>query len=502
MNTKYPAVVKFAYEPGSVQLSLVSVEAAVHSAKRPRIRVALAAALLACLPRALPAEEAPPIAAVPPMGWNSYDAFGDSVTEAEFLANAQIVHEKLQSHGWKYVVVDFRWYDPGADSGLLVTRLGAKLASDRFGRLLPAPNRFPSASGNAGFRALADAVHAMGLKFGIHVMRGIPRQAVALNAPIADSGFHAGDAAATGDTCHWCPDMYGVKGATEAGQAWYDSILRLYASWGVDLVKVDDLSRPYHQDEIHAVRTAIARCGRPMVFSTSPGETPAVKATDIATQANMWRISNDFWDRWADLNHALDLAHLWEGVGGPGHWPDADMLPLGHVALRCSDGGNDRWTRFTRDEQTTLLSLWAIAPSPLMLGGDLRDADPWTLALLTNDEVLAVDQDPLGLPARRVSSQDDQEVWIRDLADGSRALAVFNRSAVPRVIAFRWPDVGVAGKQSARDLWDHRDLGIVDGYMELSAPPHGSRLLRMRDNPGTRETQAAGSQTPRNWTAP
>jgi hypothetical protein len=151
----------------------------------------------------------------------------------------------------------------------------------------------------------------------------------------------------------------------------------------------------------------------------------------------------------------------------------------------CSDGGYDRWTRFTRDEQTTLLSLWAMAPSPLMLGGDLRDADPWTFALLTNDEVLAIDQDSLGSAARRISAHDDQEVWIRDLADGSRALAVINRSEVPHAIAWRWTEAGLSGPQSVRDLWTHRDLGGADGSMELSAPPHGSRLVRLRaQSPG------------------
>ena len=169
----------------------------------------------------------------------------------------------------------------------------------------------------------------MGLKFGIHVMRGIPRQAVRANSPIEGSRFHAADAGRTGDTCEWCPDMYGVDGAGPGGQAWYNSIFRLYASWGVDLVKVDDLSRPYRRSEIEAIRRAIDASGRPMVFSTSPGETPLAEAAHIRQYANMWRISDDFWDSWASLDRQFELLARWHGQAGPGHWPDADMIPIG-----------------------------------------------------------------------------------------------------------------------------------------------------------------------------
>ena len=185
------------------------------------------------------------MAPTPPMGWNSYDSFGDNVTEEEILANARYQQEHLLSHGWKYVVVDYRWYDPGAHDNNPNGRAGAKLAADRFGRLVPAPNRFPSAAAGKGFKPLADRLHAMGLKFGIHVMRGIPRQSVKANTPIEGSDFKAADAANTANICPWCPDMFGVDADKPAGQAWYDSILRQYADWGVDFVKVDDLSSPY-----------------------------------------------------------------------------------------------------------------------------------------------------------------------------------------------------------------------------------------------------------------
>jgi len=371
------------------------------------------------------------MATTPPMGWNSYDSFGDSVTEEEILANARYQKDHLLSHGWTYVVVDYRWYDPGAHDNNPNGRAGAKLTADRFGRLLPAPNRFPSAAEGKGFKPLADQIHAMGLKFGIHVMRGIPRQSAKANTPIEGSDFKAADAANTGNICPWCPDMFGVDAAKPAGQAWYDSIVRLYAAWGVDFIKVDDLSSPYSAREIEAIRRAIDRCGRAIVFSTSPGETPVSEAAHVETHANMWRISGDFWDNWDALNHTFDLLAAWQGHVGPGRWADADMIPLGHIGKRSVDG--NRMTRFSKDEQVTMMSLWALAPSPLMLGMNMPENDDWTLSLLTNDEVLAVNQDPLGKQGIRISRTKEIEVWAKDLSGGAKAVGFFNRGGVEQL---------------------------------------------------------------------
>ena len=256
------------------------------------------------------------LALTPPMGWNSYDAFGDNVVESEALANARYVAEKMRPVGWDTVVVDYCWSDPGAHDNNRNARANAVLAADQFGRLLPAPNRFPSAADGAGFKPLADQIHALGLKFGIHVMRGIPRQSVRDNAPIAGSGFAAAQAANTNDKCVWCPDMFGVS-SNAAGQAWYDSCARLWASWGVDYIKVDDLSKPYHLAEVEMVRRAIDKCGRSIVFSTSPGETPVAQGAHIAAHANLWRVSDDFWDNWKSLNHEFTLAARWTNFVGP-----------------------------------------------------------------------------------------------------------------------------------------------------------------------------------------
>jgi hypothetical protein len=419
-------------------------------------------------------------AKTPPMGWNSYDALGTSITEAEMLANARYMKDHLLAHRWHYVVIDARWYDAVSsydDRDFNKERAGAKLVADRYGRMLPSLSRFPSATGNRGFKPLADQIHAMGLKFGFHMMRGIPRQAVNAKTPLEGSTFTAADAGDPQNICSWCPDMFGVR-TNAAGQAWYDSCARLWAAWGLDFVKVDDLSVPYHGDEIEMIRKAIDKCGRPIVFSTSPGPTDPTHADHISKLANMWRISGDFWDRWADLDHQFDNLGKWQGVAGPGRFPDADMIPIGHIGIKCTIAGKDRQTRFTKDEQVMLMSLWALAPSPLMLGNNLPDTDPWTLSLLTNDEVISVNQDPLGLPAQRLSQKNGTEVWIKELKDGSKAIGLFNRNSATATVELNWDDAKLSGKKKLRDLWRHQNLDASETNFSSPVPAHGALLLR------------------------
>ncbi len=440
------------------------------------------------------------LALTPPMGWNSYDAFGDNVNESEVRANADYVAKKMQPFGWDIVVVDYRWYDPGAHNNSPNDRANAPLLMDQFGRLLPTPNRFSSAADGAGFKPLADAMHAMGLKFGIHVMRGIPRNAVKANRPIAGSDFTATDVADTNDTCSWCPDMFGVR-SNAAGQAWYDACARLWASWGVDYIKVDDLSSGYHTAEIEMIRRAIDQSGRSIVFSTSPGETPLADAAHVMAHANLWRVSEDFWDNWKSLKHEFTLAVRWQPYVGPGHWPDADMLPVGHLSIRHRSVGEDRFSSFTRDEELTLLSFWCLLPSPLMVGASLADNDPWTLVLLTNPEGLAVNQDSLGAAARQMMVTNGVEVWVKPLHDGSHAVGIFNRGPQDdfddaralyksALITRRTPgnsvdiDLNIAG---AKKLWlVVDDGGDGNGYDHadwlnpcLSGPDGGTNLTQI-----------------------
>jgi len=419
------------------------------------------------------------LALTPPMGWNSYDAFGDNVVESEVLANARYIARKMQPVGWDTVVVDYCWSDPGAHDNNRNARANAPLAADRFGRLLPAPNRFPSAADGAGFKPLADAVHALGLKFGIHVMRGIPRNSVKANLPIEASNFTAADAGNTNDKCAWCPDMFGVN-SNAAGQAWYDSCARLWAAWGVDYIKVDDLSEPYHTVEIEMVRHAIDRCGRSIVFSTSPGPTPVSRAAHIMAHANLWRVSGDFWDNWKSLDHEFALGERWHDFVGPGHWPDADMVPVGHLSISHRSVGPDRFTHLTRDEQLTLISLWCLLPSPLMVGANLPDNDEWTLALLTNPEALTVNQDSAGKPARRVTDPSlAADTWVKPLADGSSAVGFFNRTSQPVKMDVSWRKLGFRSAPEVRDLWLRKELGRQRDF-SAELPSHGCVLLRVK----------------------
>ncbi len=417
------------------------------------------------------------LALTPPLGWNSYDVYGDSVTESEVLANAEVMRKNMQPYGWDTIVIDYRWYDPGAYNNDPNGRAGAPLALDGFGRLAPAPNRFPSAADGQGFQALAKRIHGMGLRFGIHIMRGIPRDAVKRNLPIEGSPFHAADAGNTQDTCPWCPDMFGVRGDTAAGRAYYASLFRLYASWGVDFVKMDDTSAPYHTDEINAVRTAIDHCGRSIIYSLSPGETPLTQAAHVAGHANQWRVSGDFWDNWVALDREFTLGTQWKRWTGPGHWPDADMLPVGRLSRGNRSVGAERKSNFTKNEQMTLLSLWALLPSPLMVGAALPEADPWTLALLTNPEVIAVNQDGLGAAGGRVSSQEETEVWVKERVDGSKTVGLFNRGDFAEPVTADFAAFGFSGRCRVRDLWRHETLGVRVKKITLTIPAHGAALL-------------------------
>lgn len=417
-------------------------------------------------------------APTPPMGWNSWDSFATTITEDQAKAEADYMAEHLLSHGWQYMTVDIQWYEPNA-TGFTYNK-NAKLTMDEYGRLQPAPNRFPSADNGAGFKALADYVHAKGLKFGIHIMRGIPRQAVQENTPIFGTSYHAADIADMNSTCRWNGDMYGVDMTKPGAQEYYNSRIKQYADWGVDLIKVDDLSAPYHGPEIEAIRKAIDLAGRPIVFSTSPGATPINQAAHISQNANMWRIRDDFWDNWKSLMDQVRLTARWAAWTGDGHYPDADMLPIGMLRQGKS------MTHFTHDEQYTLLTLWCIFRSPLIIGGDLMKMDDFTLSLITNDEVLGVNQHSSG--NHQLFNKDGQMAWVADVPNSpDKYLAVFNLAdkgsstdggaAVPVDLS----DLGFTGSCQIRDLWQHQDLTPVQETFAPILPWHGAGLYRVHE---------------------
>lgn len=415
------------------------------------------------------------------MGWNSWDCYGASVREDEVRANAAYMAAHLREYGWEYIVVDIQWYEPGANSSLY--RKYVPLEMDAWSRLVPAVNRFPSSAGGKGFKPLADFVHDLRLKFGIHIMRGIPRQAAHAGSPILGSSSSAREIAHSNSICPWNTDMYGVDPAIPGAQAYYNSIFALYAEWGVDFVKVDDIasSRIYgaHPAEIAMIRSAIDTCGRPIVLSLSPGPAPLELAPKFTSNANLWRITDDFWDRWELLLDMFDRCEKWYSSSGPGHWPDCDMLPLGHIGIRSVDGGGeDRRTRFTADEQVTMMTLWSIFRSPLMVGGELRDNDPWTLSLLTNPEVLEVNRD--SSENRPVSREENRIVWTARSPSGAAYVALFNGGDSPATVSTTLKDLGLSGLLRVRDLWKREDAGgTVEGVVERRLPPHCAALLKL-----------------------
>lgn len=405
----------------------------------------------------------------PPTGWNSYDSFGASVTEQDMLDQAAAVRKYLQPYGWNTVVIDYRWYEPG-------------LPIDANGRYLPATSKYPSATGSTGFKSLSDKIHAMGLTFGIHIMRGVPRKSFDAKSPIADSNYTTADAGNSSDACPWDTHMWGVRGDTAAGQAWYDALFKQYASWGIDFVKIDDMlnneTKQFHQAEADAIRQAAEKTGRSFVLSFSPGPDDPNwlpnSSANLNKNANMWRVVNDFWDfnGLTDLPGVFTEAAKWQGVTGltPGHWPDLDMLPLGYLGPRNEWHASGQ-TTFTKNEQVSIMTLWSMLPSPLMYGGNPArlNNDAWTVALLTNEEVMAVNQDAMGARGVRKAITGG-ELWVRSLSGGKKAFAFFNRGNNDVMMSATFADLGVTGMQVVRDLWKRADVTVTGDMISVNVP--------------------------------
>ena len=377
-------------------------------------------------------------AMTPPMGWNSWDCYYSSVTEKEVLQNAQyIVDNDLVRHGWEYVVIDIRWYcnHPSLGGGWYNQRGDQEYVIDEYGRYLPSPTRFPSCmvdGKNMGFKALADKIHSMGLKFGIHIMRGVPKSVVGSSYKLKGSESTPWSQVYNGTTppCAWLQDNLLVRN-NKAGQLYYNSIMDLYAEWGVDFLKIDDLSRPFYTDEIHMIRKAIDQTGRPIVLSMSPGKTHYQYAQECLENANMWRMMDDLWDSWSAVDAVFNEAHEWSKYARPGNYADCDMLPLGQISMTIGDPGytgadGGRWTRLTQNEQLTMMTLWGICHSPLFFGGEMTRNDAFTLSLLNNEEYHQMHK--YGEEAHQVVNDENlgHVVWTSHIGD-TRYLALFQR---------------------------------------------------------------------------
>ena len=424
------------------------------------------------------------VALTPPMGWNSWDCYGPAVNEEQLLANAEYMEKHLKSYGWKYVVCDIQWSEPRAGQEGWDYIPFAPLTLDEYGRQIPAENRFPSSAGGKGFKPIADKIHDMGLLFGIHIMRGVPRLAVHRQLPVLGTdGITCDRIAHPNSVCKWNSDMYGVDYRKPGAQEYYDSIFALYASWGVDFVKVDDIANleaypqnPYGAEkEIEMIRHAIDKSGRDMVLSLSPGPAVIEKAWHMRKFANMWRMTGDFWDNWKSLKAMFERCEVWQRQVSPGCWPDCDMLPFGHISITTD--GKGHWTYFTRDEQRTVMTLWSIFRSPLIMGGEMRDNDQWTLDLLTNEEVLRVLNHTSG--GEQIYRTDEKVAWKSVDEDGSVYAALFNIGDEEAEVSVTFEELELSGKKKLRDLWQKADLGDAEEKISAVIPPHGAMLYKL-----------------------
>ncbi len=412
---------------------------------------------------------------IAPRGWNSWDCYGAAVTEEIVKRNADFMAKYLKEYGWEYVVVDIQWSSPLAKNHTYIPF--TDLCMDEYARLIPAPNRFPSSAGGKGFAPLADYVHARGLKFGIHILRGIPRQAVHANAPIKGSAHTAREIAKTASICQWNTDMYGVDPEKGGARAYYDSIFALYASWGVDFVKCDDICRelPHEEGELVLLSDSMRRCGREMLLSLSPGPALLEKAELYKQVSHMWRITDDFWDEWKLLYEMFERCEKWSIHSGAGHWPDADMLPIGPIR---QDYGSAERTQFTKDEQITLLTLWSIFRSPLMIGGEMTGFDDFTMGLLTNRAILGMHAHARHAHQvwRRRQNGTEWILWTATCANGGQYLALFNAGEADGEMALSLADLEIYAPVDMADLWSGQSFQAAH-TLDISVKKHGARAF-------------------------
>ncbi|HLP09153.1 MAG TPA: putative Ig domain-containing protein [Opitutaceae bacterium] len=405
------------------------------------------------------------IALTPPMGWSSWNCWGDAVSQERVLSSARAMAEKgLRDHGWTYINIDDGWQGP---------RGGAFHAIQ--------PNKkFPN------MKALAEEIHALGLKFGIYSSpwTGTYAGYVGGSTDQADGSYPWVECGDVDEFCHLNKDPH----APNAKPAWVNwkfgahsfaaHDARQWAAWGVDYLKYDWF--PCDVPHVAEMADALRATGRDIVYSLS-NTGLYDNAPDYARLANLWRTTGDIFDGWGSVSRNGFLQDRWAAYTGPGHWSDPDMLVLGHVGW----GPNLHPTHLTPDEQYTHMSLWCLLSAPLLLGCDLTQLDDFTLGLLTNDEVLAIDQDALGKQATQVSNDNGHVVYAKTLEDGSIAVGLFNRSETAANVAVSWGPWGTLPTERTgmrfrvRDLWRQQDLGEFNDKFEAPVAPHGVVLVRL-----------------------
>ena len=398
------------------------------------------------------------IALTPPMGWNSWNCWGGSVSQEKVLSSARALVEKgLNLHGWTYVNIDDGWQ--GVRGGPL--------------NAIQTNSKFPDMKG------LGDAIHGLGLKLGIYSTpwRGSYEGHIGGSSDNTDgnydwiqSGDHNEFFRIGADPKQWNPKR---KVSWKFGQySFAEKDAAQWTQWGVDYLKYD-----WHPVDIPHTREmsdALKASGRDIVFSLSNDADPRT-GNDLAQHANAWRTTGDITDSWQSMSGIGFSRDNWAAFQGPGHFNDPDMLVVGSVGW-----GNPHPTHLKPDEQYTHISLWALLGAPLLIGCDLTHLDDFTLGLLTNDEVLEVNQDVLGQQAVRVAKDGQIEVFAKKLEDGSMAVGVFNRGILPATGTVNWSDLKLSlEKHRVRDLWRQKDLGVLDEKFSSPIPPHGVVLIRI-----------------------
>lgn len=437
----------------------------------------------------------PAPAPAPPMGWNSFDSYGVYLHEKAALANLEAMAEKLKPYGYEYFVVDNGWFGeykltPGTHYA--AEKHASRININEYGYPQPSKVYFPN-----GLAPLIKRCHELGLKFGVHLMRGIPRQAVEQNLPIEGTPHHARDIADTRpkNQCRWCPYNYAVDMTKPGAQAWYDGLIRHLAAQGVDFIKYDDIV-PWPA-EVEAVAKAIAKVDRPIMLSLSPGRTVDPAAINSFRMANMLRVTSDIWDEQSDIDLCFAAWRKWTGHERPDFWIDMDMIPFGELqimtppksasvardaaSVALSGKGTRRWSQLSPAQMETFITLRALSASPLMMGGDLVSLDAFSLKLITDSDVIACNQN--GIMGRLVTDTDGIEVWFTPEKDNPARgwLGAFNRTPRARDIALTPQLLGLKTDAKVTDIWNgRRSLPVRAAAPEtVTIPANGALFLRL-----------------------
>jgi len=432
---------------------------------------------------------AKPLAQTPPMGWNSFDSYGVYLHEKAAMENLEAFAKKLKPYGYEYFVIDAGWFGEfKLQEGTIfpAEKHAAKMKFNEFGLLQPSYTYFPN-----DMQHIIDRCHELGLKFGLHLMRGIPRAAFKANTPVKGTKYFAQDIADTTSICSWNQQNYGVDMSKPGAQEFYNSLINQLAEWGVDFIKYDDIV-PF-PEEIKAVADAIAQCGRPMILSLSPGGKVDPNHLEAFQKGHMLRVTPDIWDDQKGINECFEAWRKWQGKEKPGFWIDMDMIPFGQLQMmsqkpagvqgnetkselakkvksgqiasfeQLSGKGFNRWSGFTKNQMYTFITLRALAASPLMMGGDLPSLDDFSLALITNKDMLECNQN--GIIGKLVFDKDSIEGWNTKQKNTNNGwIGIFNRTTRPNSFVIETEKLGISSsiEYVLTDIWKKKILSPGD----------------------------------------